>query len=377
MWDAIIIGAGFYGCSLALHLKRVQGLEHVLVIEKEEAVLRRASYVNQARVHNGYHYPRSFPTAYRSRVNLPRFVKECRAAVVDDFTKIYAIGRAGSKVTARQFERFCQDIGAELSPAPPAVARLFNDRLIEAAYTVREFSFDTTVLASALLHEMAEAGVALRLGTRVTHVDLGRAGAVGIAVNGPGGDETLAARFAFNCTYAGLGHVLPELKARLKHEITEIGLVELPEPIRQLGITVMDGPFFSTMPFPARKLHSFSHVRYTPHVNWMQHEHPDRDPYAYLADYDRQSRLHLMIRDAARLMPILLETRPVDSLFEVKTVLVANESNDGRPILIERSGPDQRLFNVLGSKIDNIYDCYETVDQAIGAATAAAKGAAE
>lgn len=365
MWDAIIIGAGFYGCALSLHLKKVQGFSRVLVLEKADAILSRASYVNQARVHNGYHYPRSFPTAYRSRVNLPRFVKDARAAVVDDFTKVYAIARAGSKVTARQFQRFCADIGAELAPAPAGIARLFNDRLVESAFVVREFAFDTTVLADAMRRDMAEAGVDLRLGHAVTAIDLSQPGAVHITARGPNGETTESAGYAFNCTYAGLGHVLPSLNARLKHEITEIGLVELPEPIRTMGITVMDGPFFSTMPFPARKLHSFSHVRYTPHLNWLQQEHPERDPYAYLAGYAKSPRLELMIRDAARLMPILLQTRPVDSLFEIKTVLLANEANDGRPILIERAGTEQRLFNVLGSKIDNIYDCYEAIDKGI------------
>lgn len=54
----------------------------------------------------------------------------------------------------------------------------------------------------------------------------------------------------------------------LKHGLTELALVEVPDRHRGLGVTVMDGPCFSLMPFPARGLHTLSHVRYTPHAHW-------------------------------------------------------------------------------------------------------------
>ena len=122
MHDAIVIGGGFYGAAIAIYLKTQRGFQSVLLIERESGLLQRASYNNQARVHYGYHYPRSFTTAFRSRVNLPRFVQDYPLAVKRDFTKLYAIARRNSKVTARQFERFCREIGARLEPAPGAGA---------------------------------------------------------------------------------------------------------------------------------------------------------------------------------------------------------------------------------------------------------------
>ena len=100
-----MIGGGFYGAAIAIYLARERGLKHIVLIERETALLTRASYNNQARVHNGYHYRRSFTMAYRSRVNLPRFVRNWPQAVQTDFTKLYAIARRNSKVTAKQFER--------------------------------------------------------------------------------------------------------------------------------------------------------------------------------------------------------------------------------------------------------------------------------
>lgn len=54
-WDKIIIGAGLYGLYAALFCGK-RG-ERVLVLEGEDAPFRRATYINQARVHMGYHYP--------------------------------------------------------------------------------------------------------------------------------------------------------------------------------------------------------------------------------------------------------------------------------------------------------------------------------
>ena len=55
--DITIIGGGFFGLYLAEYFSRLN--KKVLIIEKENDAMQRASYVNQARVHNGYHYPRS------------------------------------------------------------------------------------------------------------------------------------------------------------------------------------------------------------------------------------------------------------------------------------------------------------------------------
>jgi hypothetical protein len=73
-FDAVVIGGGFYGCNLARFLSN--RWQRVVVVEKEPELLTRASYVNQARIHSGYHYPRSFLTALRSFFNFPRFVKD-------------------------------------------------------------------------------------------------------------------------------------------------------------------------------------------------------------------------------------------------------------------------------------------------------------
>ena len=145
IWDAVVIGGGFYGVAIAAYLSRIRQLPKILLVEQEDRLMTRASYNNQARVHNGYHYPRSFTTAYRSRINMPQFSNDWPDVVYRDFTKLYAIARRNSKVTAKQFQRFCLEIGAKFETADPSLKALFNPKLIEDVFLVQEYAFGSIV----------------------------------------------------------------------------------------------------------------------------------------------------------------------------------------------------------------------------------------
>ncbi len=362
--DAVIIGGGFYGTAIAIYLAKQRGVKRILLVERESALLTRASYSNQARVHNGYHYPRSFTTAYRSRVNLPKFVRDWPDAVKQDFTKLYAIARRNSKVTAKQFDRFCREIGAKIQPAEPSLRALFEPRLIEDVFLVEEYAFDATKLASWAASELQVCGVQIRLQTSVTAISNGPNQILQVVLKPEyGSEELLTCRYVFNCTYSGLNQFkgdFPGTQTSLKQEITEMTLMQVTPALQGLGITVMDGPFFSMMPFPARGLHTLSHVRYTPHMHWND-EH-GIDPYQKLNRYERATRVDRMVRDVGRYLPTVLDAKYVDSLFEIKTVLVKNEGDDGRPILFEKHPELPGCYSVLGGKIDNIYDVLEKLD---------------
>ena len=360
--DTIVVGGGFYGAAIAIYLARKN--KKVLLIERESALMTRASYNNQARIHNGYHYPRSFTTAYRSRINLPKFVRDWPDAVKLDFTKLYAIARRNSKVTAKQFTRFCKNIGAKIEPADAALRTLFEPNLIEDVFMVEEYSFDSSKLALWAQQELQETAVQVILNTQVTGIVKGANSTLNIAVMPKTGEaREITCTQLFNCTYSGLNQFSPDspgIRSGLKQEITEMALIQPPTVLKNLGVTVMDGPFFSMMPFPAKKLHTLSHVRYTPHENWLDAR--GLNPYERLDNHDRSTRVERMIRDAARFMPAILDAKYVESLFEIKTVLVKNEGDDGRPILFEKHPEFPGYFSVLGGKIDNIYDILEMID---------------
>ncbi len=362
-FDAIVIGGGFYGCLVALYLARERCLNRIVVVERERALMKRASYNNQARVHNGYHYPRSFTTAYRSRCSLPRFVEDWPEAIYRDFSHVYAVAREGSHITAAQFRHFCKEIGATLEPASPQVRGYFEPRLIEDVFVVEEPAFDAAKLAALVAHQLNQAGVEVMCDSAVSKIEVVGADKVRVDFVRERQTESISSKYIFNCGYSGLAHIQGvESRTRgLRHEIAELTLVRVPEQIKQLGVTVMDGPFFSLMPFPSRNVHTLSHVRYTPHQSFL--DEGTTDPYLVLESYEGQSRFERMRRDAQRYMPILSEVEYQESLLELKTVLTQNETDDGRPILFERHAEIPGMYSIMGGKIDNVYDILGRLDQ--------------
>lgn len=340
--------------------------EPVVLLEREGALLGHASYNNQARVHGGYHYPRDRVTGRRSVANIKRFEREFGFAVSRPAPTLYAIARQGSKVTPHQFEEYCADIGTPLYQASHDELSLFDSQTVAAAYRVEEPVFDSALMRKHLKERLATLQVEIRLGHQA--VSCFRQGAgVTLLVSSKGDIHAMDAARVFNCSYSGLCTVdvhRSPLKTRLKHEITEMALIEMPATLQDIGITVMDGDYWSSLPFPDRQAHTLSHVGYTPHLSWE--EDRKTHPYDLLEIYKLQtaSRGGRMILDAARYVPTLRQARQIDSLWEVKTVLVKNETNDGRPILLEKHD-DIPVWSVLGGKVDNIFDLLDRIEAEI------------
>lgn len=359
--EAIIVGGGFYGLRIALFLNEIIGLKNIVVIEKESSTMTRASYVNQARVHNGYHYPRSLLTAHRSRVNFPSFVQEYEKAIKSDFIKYYALASSLSKVNAHQFEAFAHKIGADITHVGEEFAAHFNPRMLEKVFVVKEYAFDSHKLRDDLLERIKNSNaIKVVTGEEVVRV-AERDGVVEVKTD----KKSYIAQNVFNCTYSQINKLhrnsgLPLVA--LKHEITEMCLIDLPQKLKDLSITVMDGPFFSIMPFPSTPHSTLSHVRYTPHTSWVDNESvpPEKhDPHAYFRSLNLRSNYKQMLADVQRFLPEMRNAKYARSLWEVKTVLQKSEHDDSRPILFRSDFGLKGYTCIMGGKLDNIYDVFE------------------
>ena len=139
-----------------------------------------------------------------------------------------------------------------------------------------------------------------------------------------------------------------------KHELTELALVEPPEALGGAAVTVMDGPFFSLMPYPSRGLYTLSHVRYTPHCNWHDTTESAGDRRAHDGAARRGTSTWCAMRRAT--FRPCAGTRYVDSLWEIKTVMPRSEKDDSRPSCCAAASSTRSLITVLGAKIDSVYD---------------------
>lgn len=363
----LVVGGGVFGLYLAWFLTQLN--YKVLLFEAESDFMAHASFHNQARVHRGYHYPRSVLTALRSRETFERFVAEFPDSVYRDFDKYYLIGKHLGKVSSSQFYNFFRRIGCPITRADGKIFDLVNKNYISDCFLTKEFAFDSTCLKHQLLDRLASTGAELFLNHKAIKVQRGEGRELLLTVEDKNKEiKMFSAQNIFNCTYSGLNlipfasrlSVIP-----LKHELTEMVLVNVPEEISHMGITVMCGPFFSVMPFPAVRdngvpVHSFSHVRYTPHYEW--YDSKDTLGYAHLKD-QQNSAWTYMLKDASRYMPILENCKFKRSLWEIKTVLPRSEVDDSRPILAKFNYGLEGFHCIMGGKIDNIYDAVESVKE--------------
>ena len=365
--NVIIIGGGFYGCAIALHLKPY--FERVTILEKSRELMTRASYVNQARVHAGYHYPRSLQTAASSAQNLKLFSKLYKDCIDDAYTCLYAIAAQGSKINQQYFSRFCRQLSLPLKPAAKDYSRLFSDRFISGVYECQEYAFDAAALRARFTEELARAGVEVRLGATARAFEPNGAETVAVKIEQSDETQEACAAWVFNTTYANLnavGGISDRDTIGLRHQVTEMCLVRVPSILENVGVTVMDGPFFSIMPFPAKKLHSLSHVRYTPHFTWHEASGAGAPPDEILADHAKGTRFEWMARDARRFLPVMDDVVYQESLFDIKTTLTETLVDDARPIAIRTDRGCDRFVSILGGKIDNIFDVLRVLEKRLG-----------
>jgi hypothetical protein len=84
-----IIGAGWYGCYLGWLCKN-RGIDYV-IYEKNNEIFKGASFYNQNRLHQGYHYPRDFETRHDSRTGFYKFLDFFQDLTCTVENNIYAI----------------------------------------------------------------------------------------------------------------------------------------------------------------------------------------------------------------------------------------------------------------------------------------------
>ena len=359
-FDVAVLGGGFYGCCIAILLGKHD--QKVSLFEKENGLLQKASGINQARVHGGYHYPRSLMTATRSLINYPRFLHDFQKAIVDDVEHIYAISKYGSKTNSKQFFNIFNKLGAKIKNAPSIIKKLFNGDLIEDVYIVNEAIFDWTKLEKIMLEKLHLSNVELFFNTEIKSV---KAFNKKLVVN-TASECGYKANRVFSCLYSKLNVLQGNSNVSLlplKYEFSELALVMPPHELKNRAITIMDGPYFSLMPYPQKKLHTLSHVRYTPHGSWIDQNSSCNNSWVNRGLC--HSNYIYMQRDAERYMPILKELQYVTSIFETKTILQRNEIDDGRPILFREEPTLPNFFTIMGSKIDNIYDVLDVIKDKI------------
>lgn len=370
-FDKIIIGAGLYGLYSALYC--AERGQHVIVLECDETSFRRATYINQARVHQGYHYPRSISTAMKSAGYFERFNKDYAFCINKEFDQIYATSGAYSWTDGKQFKEFCNAAGIPCEELCPS--NYFKDGMCDGVFRTREYTYDAMILKNYYLEELAKypTEVQIKYGVDIIGIEKTQDAYV---INSKDG-SSYKSGFVLNATYAGTNQILNMIgfeKFGIKYELCEIILCNVNDKLKGIGFTVMDGPFFSIMPFGKTGLHSLTSVTFTPHTTSYS-ELPTFTCQEKSAGYC--SPVHLGNCNDCPARPItafpymanlarkyMLDDYVFDynkSLFSMKPILKSSEIDDSRPTVIRKYSEAPTFVGVLSGKINTVYDLDEVL----------------
>ena len=369
-WDKIIIGAGLYG----LYAAKACGErgERVLVLEWEAAPFKRATYINQARVHMGYHYPRSYATAIKSAHYFNRFVRDYDFCIHSGFEQVYATSGSFSWTNREQFVQFCR--AAEIPCEEVVPEKYFKKGMCDGAFLTKEYTYDAAILGQFFMDAIAKLdNVEIRYGVRIR--DIVRQSDVYeiLLENG----ERVETGYLLNATYGSTNQIL-DLAGfeafKIKYELCEIILCEAKEQLLDVGITVMDGPFFSIMPFGKTGSHSLTSVTFTPHVSSFEslpafHCQTRSGGYCTPQQLGNcndcpaqpESAWPYMSSMARKYLKEAYGFSYTGSLFSMKPILKASEVDDSRPTVIRKASEKPTFVSVLSGKINTVYDLDEVL----------------
>lgn len=371
MQDKIIIGAGLYGLYSALYCGKKH--ENVLVIEKDDQAFKRATYINQARVHMGYHYPRSYSTAIKSANYFEKFNKDYGFSILTEFDQIYATSKHFSWTNAKQFKKFCDNAKIMCEEVP--TDKYFNSDMCDGAFLTEEYTYDAHILRDFLLKEISKySNIQIKYSTDITKIY--KQNTVYTIVDS--NKNEYSAPFILNSTYASTNEINKLLgfePFKIKYELCEIILCEVNDEFKNTGITVMDGPFFSIMPFGKTGYHSLTSVTFTPHQTSYD-ELPTFGCQARSNGFCTPERLgncndcpakpvsawESMSTMARKYLKDKYQFKYVKSLYSMKPILMASEIDDSRPTVIKKYSNNPTFVSVLSGKINTVYDLEEILN---------------
>ena len=370
-FDKVIIGAGLYGLYAALFCC-TKG-QKVIVLECEDAAFKRATFINQARVHQGYHYPRSISTALKSAGYFERFNRDYAFCINKEFEQIYATSTEYSWSNGKQFKDFCRAANIPCEELNPN--NFFKSNMCDGAFRTREYTYDAMILREYLLEELKKytSNVEIQYSVKITGIDKD---ADRYIINTEGGAK-YSSGYILNATYAGTNQILDMLgfeKFKIKYELCEIILCNVNEKLKGLGITVMDGPFFSIMPFGKTGYHSLTSVTFTPHTTSYE-ELPAFSCQERSDGYCTKYRLGncnncparpvtafpYMDHLARKYMRNEYTFTYDNSLFSMKPILMSSELDDSRPTVVRKYSDGPTFVSVLSGKINTVYDLDEVL----------------
>ena len=346
--DVAIIGGGIFGAEIAIKAKSL-GLS-VKIIEQKSNILSGASANNQNRLHLGFHYPRDLNTGRQCIRGFDIFKKKYAKSIQENFLNAYFISNEGSLTSSDQFIKFCGSLGLPYQTIDPSNFPV-EIRSVDLAISCDEVVYDCSILRDLVWENLKNAGVNVELQTKAKaiskykdlfKIDCDQCGQI-------------LSNVVVNASYADINNLTSQLNYPIDKklfEYTAVAILDL--DIDPLGITIMDGPFLTLLPYG--KTGKF--LLYCVDLSVIQKEvrsvmdplwyTPERAPFSLI---DKELYFQKMISFCKRYVPILQNAKLSGFLEGPRMVLSNKDNTDERPSLINNF--DNSYFTVFSGKIDH------------------------
>lgn len=323
-----VLGAGWYGCHLGLALKE-QG-HAVEIHESTTDIFLGASGSNPARLHEGFHYPRSRVTRAFCQDHKARFLakygKLTRAVPIN----VYAIAATESLV---DFGTYLQILGSEVDLIPIYDPAEFGLKNVEGAVLTGERHL---VIREAREYFKAALGESLRLNTPLKG-----------ALDSSEWDWTI------DCTFCALSDLDVD-----RYEPCVTGI--LYGPIDR-AVTIMDGPFPSLYPWDEdHNLSSITSAKYTPLARVKTYEEA-RSILAKTTLGEGRHRVEDMINQLAFYWPGVNHYKIATWKQGIRAM--PKSAADARVVDVHRQG--DRWIKIRAGKIDAVFQAQALVEEII------------
>ena len=318
-----IIGAGIFGCSIALELDK-EGFE-VVLFEREDDIMLKATKNNHNRIHYGYHYPRSIETTKQSLDGMISFLSNYSEAVLFGFKNYYSIAKHNSLVSVSQFKEFCKEAGIGYKIEFPD-KEIMNPDLIAESFLVEEPIYDWTKLQSIVKSKIKKSNIKLNLNSDFLQ-----------------SNESFD--FLINCTYSNINEICKHMNVReFNFDLQDVIIPIFKSNRSRIGLTVMDGPFCSVMPkgFEDNKFLLY-HAKYSVLESSNLHLFPQKK------NTDINANVKVIMEDAKRYYPFLQNVEIIDYWRTHRAIPVT--SNDQRLSEIMTYSENPNFITVFSGKV--------------------------
>ncbi len=324
----VILGGGWYGCHIAAALK-ADG-HQVDLHEAGPRLFSGASGANPARLHLGFHYPRSKLTRAACQEQHGEFMRVYGHLTRAIPVNLYAVASETSNV---DFGNYVQTLRGELEFITLEDVRDFGLQNVEGAILTGERHI---VIREAREYFQALLGDSVKLNSK------------------PENFETAEVDAVIDCTFCAL-----EAQNIDRYEPCVTVLLEGPT---DRALTVMDGPFPSVYPWDERdNLLSLTSARHTPLAR-VKTYHEAQSIIASAKAAELRARQVAMLEDVAHFWPdSAARFRPVDTMLAIRAMPASGA--DARLVDIVRIS--SKVFRVRAGKIVSIFHAEELLRGAL------------